>query len=191
METAQLHPGKTKLNILWIGVDQMRADSLTNSQVQTPHLDLLAQEGVQFQRAYSPSSLCTPSRGSMFTGLYAFNHGMGTNCDMYHALARELPHPEQLLHTHLLDLGYRCGFTGKWHVGTELGPVDYGFEGMNIPGYGDLRRDEGYQEYLHDNGLSYGSIKNPIYANHDQRTLIAGEWNGPLESTPTYYLTNY
>ncbi len=191
METAQIHPGKTKFNILWIGVDQMRADSLTNSQVQTPHLDLLAQEGVQFQRAYSPSSLCTPSRGSMFTGLYAFNHGMGTNCDMYHALARELPHPEQLLHTHLLDLGYRCGFTGKWHVGTELGPVDYGFEGMNIPGYGDLRRDEGYQEYLHDNGLSYGSIKNPIYANHDQQTLIAGEWNGPLESTPTYYLTNY
>jgi len=127
----------------------------------------------------------------MFTGLYAFNHGMGTNCDMYHALASELPDPSQLLHTRLLEAGYRCGYTGKWHVGTELGPADYGFEGMSIPGYGDLRQDAGFQQYLVDNDLSYGPIKNPIYANHDQQTLIAGEWNGPLESTPTYYLTNY
>ena len=127
----------------------------------------------------------------MFTGLYAFNHGMGTNCDMYHALARELPNPEQLLHTRLLDEGYRCGYTGKWHVGTELGPADYGFEGMSNPGYGDLRQDEGFKQYLEDNNLSFGPIKNPIYANHDEQTLMAGEWDGPLESTPTYYLTNF
>ncbi len=180
-----------KYNILWIGVDQMRADSLTNKKCQTPYLDQLAEKSVSFRRAYSPSSLCTPSRGSMFTGLFAFNHGMGTNCDMYHALAKELPDPGQLLHTRLLAAGYRCGYTGKWHVGTELGPADYGFEGMSVPGYGDLRQDAGFQQYLTDNDLSYGPVKNPIYANHDQQTLIAGEWDGPLESTPTYYLTNY
>lgn len=127
----------------------------------------------------------------MFTGLYAFNHGMGTNCDMYHALASELPDPSQLLHTRLQEAGYRCGYTGKWHIGTNLGPADYGFEGMSIPGYGDLRQDSGFQQYLKDNDISYGPIKNPIYANHDQQTLIAGEWNGPLQSTPTYYLTNF
>ena len=178
-------------NILWIGVDQMRADSLTNPMCQTPYLDQLAQKSVNFSRAYSPASLCSPSRASMFTGKYAFKHGMGTNCDMYHALASELPDPGQLLHTRLQSAGYRCGYTGKWHIGTKLGPVDHGFEGMNIPGYGDLRQEAGYQQYLRDNALSFGPILNPIYANHDQQTLIAGEWNGPKESTTTYYLTNY
>lgn len=169
----------------------MRADSLSNPSCQTPNLDRLAEKSTNFHRAYSPSSLCTPSRGSMFTGLFAFNHGMGTNCDMYHSLASELPNPDQLLHTRLQNVGYRCGYTGKWHVGTKLGPVDYGFEGMSIPGYGDLRQDAGFQQYLKDNDLSYGPIRNPIYANHDEQTLIAGEWDGPLESTPTHYLTNY
>ncbi len=177
-------------NILWIGVDQMRADTLLNPLVQTPNLDRLRARSVLFRHAYSPSSLCTPSRGSMFTGLFAFNHGMGTNCDMYHALARELPHPEQLLHTRLQKMGYRTGFAGKWHVGTELSPADYGFEGLSPPGYGDLRHDAGYQRYLKENNLSYGPIKNPHFANHNQQTLQAGEWNGPLESTTTHYLTN-
>ena len=124
-------------NILWIGVDQMRADTLGcngNLVCQTPALDQLAREGVNFKRAYSPSSLCTPARASMLTGLYAFHHGMGTNCDMYHAMARELPRSEQLLHYRLQALGHRCGFTGKWHVGRELGPADYGFEGLSVPG---------------------------------------------------------
>jgi arylsulfatase A-like enzyme len=126
----------------------------------------------------------------MFTGLFAFKHGMGTNCDMYHALARELPQPQQLLHTGLQGLGYRTGFTGKWHVGTDLGPADYGFEGLSPPGYGDLRQDAGYKQYLAANGLSYGPVRNPIFANPNRQALQAGEWNGPLESTTTHYLTN-
>jgi len=169
----------------------MRADSLSNRICKTPNLDRLAIESVNFQRAYSPSSLCTPARASMYTGLFAFNHGMGTNCDMYHALARELPDPEQLLHKHFLARGYRCGFAGKWHVGTELGPGDYGYEGMNIPGYGNLQKYSSYQKYLQENNLSYGPIKNPNYSNPDGQTLNSGEWNGSLESTPTYYLANF
>lgn len=169
----------------------MRADALLAPDVQTPNLDRLRAQSVLFHNAYSPSSLCTPSRGSMFTGRFAFKHGMGTNCDMYHALARELPQPDQLLHTRLQKTGYRTGFTGKWHVGTKLGPGDYGFEGMSLPGYGDLRQDEGYQQYLAENDLSYGPILKPHYANLNQQTLQAGIWNGPLESTTTYYLANY
>jgi len=181
-------------NVLWIGVDQMRADALccnSNPICQTPSLDQLARDGINFSRAYSPTSLCTPARASMLTGLYAFNHGMGTNCDLYHSMARELPRPEQLLHYQLQELGYRCGFTGKWHVGTELGPADYGFEGLNVPGYGDLRQEPEFQQYLAENNLSYGPINNPIFGNPGQKTLLAGEWNGSLESTPTYFLTNY
>lgn len=195
MTATTQHPvGNTVPNILWIGVDQMRADTPAyagNRVCQTPNLDRLASGGVNFARAYAPSSLCTPSRASMLTGRYAFNHGMGTNCDMYHALARELPDPEQLLHWRLQDVGYRCGFAGKWHVGTELGPVDYGFEGLNLTGYGDLKKEPGFQRYLQENGLAYGALLDPIYGNPGAKTLLAGRWNGPVESTPTHYLATY
>ncbi len=180
-------------NVLLIGVDQMRADTAGcygNALCETPHLDRLAREGVRFENAYTPCSLCTPARASMFTGLYAFTHGMGTNCDMYHALAADLPHPDQLLHHRLRRRGYRCGFTGKWHVGTQYGPADFGFEGMSVPGYGDLKRDAGYLAYLRENDLHYGPLIDPIYANANQKTLIGGTWDGSLESTTTHYLTN-
>jgi arylsulfatase A-like enzyme len=181
-------------NILWIGVDQMRADTpgyTGNPVCQTPYLDALAKQSVNFRRAYSPASLCTPARASMYTGLYAFKHGMLTNCDMYHAVARELPTPQQLLHYRLKTLGYRAGITGKWHVGTRYGPDHYGFEAAaSPPGYGDLRNEPGYQQYLVENSLSYGPIRNPIFGNLHHRTLLAGEWNGTLKSTPTMYLAN-
>ncbi|MBC8449998.1 MAG: sulfatase-like hydrolase/transferase [Chloroflexi bacterium] len=181
-------------NILWIGVDQMRSDTpgcYGNSVCSTPHIDRLATEGVRFSNAYAPCGVCTPARASMFTGLHAFKHGMGTNCDMYHALASELPDPGSLLHHRLTPLGYRCAFAGKWHIGTRLGPAEHGFEGLSLPGYGDLKREPEYQRYLQESGLAYGPVLNPVHGNAGQKTLLAGQWNGPLESTPTYYLADY
>ena len=122
-------PVSARPNILWIGLDQLRFDAPGcngNPICWTPTIDRLASQGVNFTNAYTTCCLCTPARASMLTGLFAFKHGMGTNCDLYHALARELPHPEMLLHTRLQKLGYRCGFVGKWHVGTEKGPVEIG-----------------------------------------------------------------
>ena len=180
-----------KPNILWIGLDQLRYDTLGcngNTVCQTPNMDRLARRGVSFNRAYCPSSLCTPARGSMWTGRYAFHHGLLTNCDMYHSPLKELPNPEMLLHPRLQEIGYRCGFIGKWHVGVEKGQMDYGFEGMNVPGYGNIRKDSGYLEYLEKNGLSY-SISHPIYSNPDKAGVMAGHWEGPVESTPDAYLT--
>ncbi|MHC4799796.1 MAG: sulfatase-like hydrolase/transferase, partial [Planctomycetota bacterium] len=120
-----------------------------------------------------------------------FIHGMGTNCDLYHSLASELPQPETLLHHRLKKLGYRCGFAGKWHIGTHMGAVDHGFEGMNLPGYGDIKKYPGFQQYLQEWGLSYGAVKNPIFGNPKNKTLLAGHWDGLTESTPSYYLASY
>lgn len=179
-------------NVLWIGVDQMRADTpgfAGNSVCRTPNLDALANQSVVFNRAYAPASQCSPSRASMLTGLYAFAHGMGNNADMYHAMANELPHPEQLLTTDLSQLGYRLGYIGKWHVGKSLGPADYGFEGMNIPGYGDPAREPSFRHHLSEKGLSFGPIEEPIYGN-GKTTLLGGTWGGPVETTPERYLTD-
>ena len=179
-----------KPNVLWIGVDQLRYDTPGcngNTVCQTPQIDRLAGAGVSFDAAYTPSSLCTPARASMLTGRFAFTHGMGTNCGLYHSLAAEVPDPEMLLHYRLMRQGYRCGFVGKWHVGTEKGPADYGFEGMNITGYGNIRQDPGFLAYLERNGLRY-EIREPMFANAGGNTLLGGLWDGPAASTPAHYL---
>lgn len=181
----------TRPNVLWIGVDQLRYDTpgySGNNICKTPNLDALSKRGVNFARAYTTCSLCTPARASMLTGRFAFTHGMGTNCDLYHALARELPDPSMLLHRRLQKRGYRCGLVGKWHVGTELSAVDYGFEGMDLPGYGDIKNYPGYLQYLAKNNLKFSAVKEPIFGNFKNKTLLAGKWDGPVESTPTYYV---
>lgn len=181
----------SRLNFLLIGVDQMRADTpgfAGNPVCRTPNLDALAAESVVFDGAYAPSSQCSPSRASMLTGRHAFDHGMGNNCDMYHSLAAELRHPEQMLTSKLAAAGHRLGWIGKWHVGTKLGPGDYGFEGMSLPGYGDPKTEDGFRRYLKDHDLAYGPVRETIYGNHDA-TLLGGIWNGTVESTPTRYLT--
>ncbi len=181
-------------NILWIGVDQMRYDTPgcnANSSCRTPNIDRLARGGVRFRNAYTPCCLCSPARASMLTGCFAFRHGMGTNCDLYHSLSRELPDPGMLLHRRLQEAGYRCGFAGKWHVGAQRGPADYGFEGLSMPGLGDFKRYAGYEAYLKEAGLTYGAVKDAIYGNAGQKTLLAGCWDGPEASTPAYYLGEY
>ena len=65
-------------NIVLITTDQQRADAMGCAGAEwmkTPHLDGIAAQGVRFDRAYSTSPLCTPSRVSLFTGMYPSNHG--------------------------------------------------------------------------------------------------------------------
>jgi arylsulfatase A-like enzyme len=179
-------------NLLFIGVDQLRHDVVGPDKsvlTDTPNLDALIAGGVSFERTYATCPLCTPSRGSMFTGDYAFRHGMGTNCDMYHALGTELAEPERLLHKDLQRAGFQCGFVGKWHVGVKKTPADYGFQGDAPAGYGNLTRTEGFKNYLADNALSY-TVEPTLFFNPDQQTMAAGRWRGPATSTPCYYQTS-
>ena len=178
-------------NLLFIGVDQLRWDVVGPGKTQpvaTPNLDRLISTGVSFERTYATCPLCTPSRASMFTGDYAFTHGMGTNCDMYHALGKELSDPNQLLHKDLLAAGYRCGFVGKWHVGVEKTPGDYGFEGKVSAGYGNLTTTEAFKAHLKKQDLTY-SVEPTLFFNPDNQTMAAGRWKGPVQSTPCHFQT--
>ena len=64
-------------NILFITIDQLRADTLNGplaACVDTPNLDRLKREGVSFSNHFSVTVPCGPSRASLLTGLYAMNH---------------------------------------------------------------------------------------------------------------------
>jgi len=71
-----------KPNILLITADQWRGDCLSSMGhpvLETPHLDKLARESVQFRKHYTNTVPCGPSRASLHTGLYLHNHRSGTN----------------------------------------------------------------------------------------------------------------
>lgn len=64
-------------NVLFIIIDQFRADCLNGAlanAVQLPNLRGLMGQGVTFNRHYTVTTPCGPSRASLLTGLYAMNH---------------------------------------------------------------------------------------------------------------------
>lgn len=110
-------------NILFILCDQLRARSVGcygDSQVRTPNLDRLAQEGVRFDAAYSTYPICTPARASVQTGL------MPTACHVvWNNQTLDPAYPS--LAEHLRRAGYRRAYIGKWHLGGYEGPQGHDY----------------------------------------------------------------
>ncbi len=115
-------------NILLIQADQHRADCIgANGHpfVQTPNLDRLSTEGVNFTHAFTPIPLCTPARASLLTGQWPMQHGLITNPDAEagRALNPAIPTFSRLLR----DAGYFLGCVGKWGVDAQQPPTQFGF----------------------------------------------------------------
>lgn len=86
-----------------------------NRQVYTPNLDGLSRQGMQFMNAYVTYSVSSPSRSSIFTGLYPHQNGqigLATHkYSMYEGI-KTLP-------VYMRELGYLSGCIGKIHVNPE------------------------------------------------------------------------
>lgn len=101
-----------KPNLLFVLTDQMRAQDMGcagNSDIRTPNIDGLAEEGVRFTTAVSSCPVCTPYRACLLTGRYPLTTGMFMN-DLL------LPLDEATIAKALRDAGYRTGYIGKWHL---------------------------------------------------------------------------
>ncbi len=83
-----------------------------NPIIRTPNLDEMAAAGIQFNRFYSGSSVCSPTRGSCLTGRNPFRYGIYTANKGY------LKNEEVALSEVFKELGYATGHFGKWHLGT-------------------------------------------------------------------------
>ena len=67
----------TRNKILFIIIDQLRADCITGAlaeHVNLPNIQALRKDAVTFTQHYSVTNPCGPSRASIFTGQYAMNH---------------------------------------------------------------------------------------------------------------------
>ncbi|MEC8973091.1 MAG: sulfatase-like hydrolase/transferase, partial [Verrucomicrobiota bacterium] len=83
-----------------------------NPVLNTPFLDKLHAQSVRFTD-YHASPMCTPTRGSLMTGLDPARHGAINVSSGRTLLRANLPTMANLLREH----GYRTGIFGKWHLG--------------------------------------------------------------------------
>jgi arylsulfatase A-like enzyme len=111
---ANLLPAQTKQpNVVLVLCDDLRWNALScagHPHVKTPHIDQLAEDGMFFENMFCTTSLCSPSRASILSGLYAHAHGVTSNFIEYPAGLASFPQQLQ-------DSGYETAYIGKWHMG--------------------------------------------------------------------------
>ena len=118
-----------KPNIIYIMADQLRYDMMGyagNYQAITPHLDRMAEEGVNFANCVSVTPVCAPHRASLITGKYSSSTGMVIN------EIRMNPNHKTIAHV-LTENGYQTGFIGKWHLWANIAGHHGQFETAYIP----------------------------------------------------------
>lgn len=113
-------------NIIVVTTDQQRTDTLGcygSSFVRTPNIDGLARQGMRFDRAYTCSPVCTPSRVSLFSGQLPSRHGAWNVGVNYRG--GDLALPRQLC-----DAGYQTHNIGKAHFQAFGGGFDESIESL-------------------------------------------------------------
>lgn len=154
------------------------------TDLETPHMDSLAESGVRFTQAYA-HTVCCPSRAALLTGRHPNRGGVsswlqgdrnGSDSHLSNMFASEVTLAEILK-----DAGYETALFGKWHLGAKVGhgPLDQGFDKhyghlsgfidnythyfLHGKGYHDLynnnteifRRGEFYPDMIIDKAVEY------------------------------------
>jgi len=135
-----------KPNIIFILTDDQRWDAFGyagNSLIQTPEMDLLAQEGIYFKNAFVTTPICAASRASIFTGMYERTHGYTFQQGNLKQPYAKISYPALMQNS-----GYYTGFLGKFGVDYE--EVDSLFDVVDI-----YDRNGRFQDYR---GFFYKTI---------------------------------
>lgn len=123
-------------NVLFILADDLGYSDLGcyGSEIETPHLDQLANSGLRFTQFYN-TSRCWPTRGSLLTGYYAQQIRRDKLIGGEGGVRGIRPKWAPLLPYYLKQAGYRSYHSGKWHVDGKV--LDTGFDrsaNINNPG---------------------------------------------------------
>lgn len=111
-------------NVVLVLCDDIRWNALScagHPHLKTPHIDRLANEGLYFENMFCTTSLCSPSRASILSGLYAHAHGVTNNFTDYPADLDSFPR-------RLQKAGYETAYIGKWHMGEDNDEPRPGFD---------------------------------------------------------------
>jgi uncharacterized sulfatase len=103
----------SKPNIVLVIADDMAwldCGPYGSKEVRTPNIDRLASQGMTFERAFTATAMCSPTRQQLYTGVFPVRNGAYPNHSKVKPGTRSMVH-------HLGSLGYRVGLIGKKHIG--------------------------------------------------------------------------
>jgi arylsulfatase A len=136
-------------NIVFVLCDDLGINDLHcygREDHNTPHLDGIAAEGARFTSAYASQAICSASRAGLLTGLNPARLHLTTYLPgRPDTLSQRVLHPEIMMHVpssikafprYFKEVGYTTGLIGKWHIGTNPGPAEHGFDHVYHPGEG-------------------------------------------------------
>lgn len=177
--SAQQSSMRKKRNVIFILTDDHRYDAMGflkgQSWLQTPQMDRMAAEGAHFKNAFVTTALCSPSRASILTGVYAHRHRIVDN-------NTPIPEGTTFFPSYLQKNGYKTGFFGKWHMGAETDEPK--------PGFDQWVSFRGQGTYLPSpNGLNVNGKKVPQKGYiTDELTQYALEWMRTIPKDQPYFL---
>lgn len=131
--TSHLFGKSQSPNFVFILIDDMGISDIGVNGAkfyETPNIDKLISDGMNFTNAYTSISICAPARASSMTGKHPLKLGMWNH---YH----HMPSDSKTVATYLKEVGYTTWHVGKWHCGSPLNktlPQDVGFD-INIAGW--------------------------------------------------------
>lgn len=169
-------------NFLLIYTDEMQFSDLGcyGGEIPTPHIDLLAAEGMIFTSAYTTASMCTPSRYSVISGQFP---GRCSAPSFFKISPLDEPYniawntwitPDKLSLPRMLSQnGYVTGMSGKWHI-SELP------EGTPIPGFSpdESLDDPGTEAKLKQQQAVYQGLVESIAGFDDAASVVWGNFDG-------------
>ncbi len=169
-------------NVLLICLDHWPArvmSGLGHPAVQTPTLDQMAQNGVLFTRAYSPTPMCMTARRELFTGMTARNHGDRDFLDIPFPRHPRMPQVFR-------DAGYQAYAVGKMHVCPQRDRI--GFDDVILCEEGRHQYGEGaddYELFLAEQGFPGQELTHGMCNNE----YSVRPWHLPERCHPTNWTT--
>lgn len=146
-------------NVLFIMCDQLRWDYLScngHPHLETPNIDALAADGVNFTHSYVQSPFCGPSRMSFLTGRYVISHGATWN-------GVPLSVGQLNIGDYLRPAGLRCAIVGKTHMAADgAGLARLGVDPNSQAGISSVQC--GLEPVERDDGLWPDQIASPNLA---------------------------
>ena len=126
-------PATSPPNIVVVLADDLGFSDIGcyGSEIPTPNLDALAQNGLRFTSFYN-TARCCPTRAALLTGLYSHQAGVGhmTQDQNLPGYSGRLNNQCVTIAEVLRPAGYFTAMTGKWHIGQNHGvaPWTRGFD---------------------------------------------------------------
>ena len=167
----------TTPNIILIFTDDQGYQDLGcfgSSQIKTPNLDRMAEEGVRLTSFYA-QPVCGVSRAALMTGSYPIRVGEPGNVKRLHTV----PHTKEVTIAELLkEAGYRTGIIGKWHLALDQKNHPTGFAPPTMPnaqGFDDFYgtpRFNGYTVFVDDT-----KMRSPLMRNEEVVIQSVESWD--------------